>query len=136
MSTKFYSPSEKGFFDTDVHGKDMPEDVIEISDETHAALLEAQSRGRIIDAGPDGTPIARDLNDQELSSGRRRARDQLLSETDWLVARHRDEKDAESDTTLTGEQFEALQAYRARLRALTQQPGWPRVSFPARPEGI
>lgn len=56
-------------------------------------------------------------------------RDQLLSETDWLVTRHRDEKDEGSGTTLTAKQFKELLRYRKALR------DWDKVSaLPVRPE--
>lgn len=143
---KHYSPSTKGFYDMTIHGDKMPEDVVEISDDEWRALLEANSRGRIIDTGSDGKPVARDLNDVELSVGRKAARNQMLSDTDWLVARHRDELDEgesslmaareEDHTTLTDAQYKALQAYRSRLRAITEHEDWPRVSFPVKPQGI
>lgn len=136
MSQKYYSAATKGFYDSEINQAAIPEDTIEISDEEHVALLVANSRGRIIDTGPDGKPIARDLNDVEREVGRRRARDQMLTDTDKLVARHRDEIELEAQTTLSAEQFKALQNYRAQLRAITRHTDWPRVSFPPRPEGI
>lgn len=55
-------------------------------------------------------------------------RDQLLSETDWLVTRHRDEKDEGGGTTLTAKQFKELLRYRKALR------DWDKVSaLPVRP---
>jgi hypothetical protein len=134
--SKYWSPSDKGFYDDEIHGDDKPGDVVEITDEEHASLLEAQSRGRIIDTGKDGKPIARDLNDKELSVGRKRARDQLLTETDWLVNRHRDEIDSDITTTLSSDQYRSLQEWRVALRNLTEHPDFPRVQFPTRPEGI
>ena len=56
-------------------------------------------------------------------------RNQLLADTDWLVTRHRDEKDEGSGTTLTAKQFKELLRYRKALR------DWDKVSaFPAPPQ--
>ena len=43
-------------------------------------------------------------------------RNKLLADTDWIVTRHRDEKDEGSGTTLTAKQFKAVLAYRKALR--------------------
>jgi hypothetical protein len=134
--TRLYSSSGKGFFDPEIHGEKIPKDAVEIEDADYKALFEAQSEGKIIDAGPDGKPIARELNDEELGSGRKTARDLLLGETDWLVARHRDELETEEGTTLSPEQYIALQKWRCTLRDITEHPDFPRVQFPPRPAGV
>lgn len=46
---KFVSRSMRGFYSLEIHGKDMPDDVVAISDEDYSALLRAQSEGLIID---------------------------------------------------------------------------------------
>jgi hypothetical protein len=56
-------------------------------------------------------------------------RNRLLAETDWIVTRHRDEKDEGGGTTLTVKQFKAVLAYRKALR------NWDRVTpLPVAPE--
>jgi hypothetical protein len=56
-------------------------------------------------------------------------RNKLLADTDWIVTRHRDEKDEGTGTTLTAKQFKAVLAYRKALR------DWDKVSpLPAAPE--
>lgn len=56
--SKFYSPSTNGFYDRAIHGEAMPTDAVEISDEQHAALLDANAHGLVIRAGADGRPVA------------------------------------------------------------------------------
>lgn len=56
----FYSKSTGGFYDTAIHGDNMPADVVEITAEEHAALLEGQSQGKIIDFDAEGFPFLRD----------------------------------------------------------------------------
>ena len=53
----FYSKSTGGFYTREIHGENIPEDVVEITDEQHAALLEGQSQGQIISADEEGNPI-------------------------------------------------------------------------------
>lgn len=49
-----------------------------------------------------------------------------LLQTQAAIDQHRDELDA-GETTLTAEQFAALQTFRAALRNVKKQPGYPRV---------
>jgi len=56
----FYSELTGGFYVTAIHGSEMPFDVVEIAAEEHAALLDAQSSGKIIQAGESGKPEAID----------------------------------------------------------------------------
>lgn len=56
---------------------------------------------------------------EELAAFERSWRDNQLGETDALVARHRDELEI-GPTTLSGDQYQELQAYR---RALRDWPG-------------
>lgn len=60
MRKLFYSASTGGFYDADIHGDAMPPDKVGISESQHAALLEAQSNGKNIKAGPGGFPVAAD----------------------------------------------------------------------------
>ena len=55
-----YSASTGGFYSHDVHGGDIPEDAVEISDLVYEALLAAQEAGKRIQAGDDGHPVAVD----------------------------------------------------------------------------
>lgn len=55
-----YSPSTGGFYAVEIHGSNIPADALEITAEEHAALLEAQSLGKVIVPDPDGRPVAVD----------------------------------------------------------------------------
>lgn len=57
---KLYSASTGGFYSPEIHGENMPADVVEITDELHAELLAAQATGKRIVPGPDGYPVAAD----------------------------------------------------------------------------
>ncbi|MET3456744.1 phage tail assembly chaperone [Pseudomonas kilonensis] len=101
---------------------------IEISDEDHAALFEPRQGGKIIGRGHDGYPQLQDPplpTPAELSLVERAWRNRQLSLTDGMVARHRDELEDETETTLSVEQYAELQAYRRTLR------NWPEAGeFP------
>ncbi|WP_199103189.1 hypothetical protein [Aquitalea sp. ASV11] len=47
--TKFASKSTCGFYTAEIHGSNMPDDVVEITDEQHAYLMDGQSSGKLID---------------------------------------------------------------------------------------
>lgn len=59
----FYSKSTNGFYDAVIHGENIPADAVEITADEHAALLEGQSQGKLIQADTNGKPV---LTDQPL----------------------------------------------------------------------
>jgi len=52
----FFSPTTRGFYSIKIHGDNMPDDVVEISETVHRDLIAGQSAGGQIESGPDGTP--------------------------------------------------------------------------------
>ena len=56
----YYAKSTHGFYDTALHGDNIPADAVEITADEHAALLEGQSQGKIIAADKNGKPILKD----------------------------------------------------------------------------
>lgn len=53
----FASKSTGAFYDAAIHGESMPADVVKITAEEHAALMDGQSNGKLIDFGEDGHPF-------------------------------------------------------------------------------
>lgn len=53
----FYSKQTGGFYDAAIHGDAIPSDAVEITTEEHAALIEGQSQGKLIQADANGRPI-------------------------------------------------------------------------------
>lgn len=53
----YFSPSEVGFFRSDIHGDCMPADVVPVTSEDYEALLAGQSSGRIIKPAANGHPV-------------------------------------------------------------------------------
>ena len=56
----FYSKQTGGFYDTAIHGDNIPADAVEITDEEHQALLAGQSNGKRIVADAAGRPVLAD----------------------------------------------------------------------------
>lgn len=53
----FYSPSIGGFYDRAIHGDAIPADSVEITKESHTALIEGQASGMCIVADENGHPV-------------------------------------------------------------------------------
>lgn len=56
----FYSAQTGGFYDAAIHGNNIPEDAVAITNERHAELMAGQSDGKIISADKNGHPILTD----------------------------------------------------------------------------
>lgn len=63
----FYSASTCGFYSKEIHGTNMPADVVNITKEEHAALMVGQSSGKIITADANGRPFLMDAPDPAVS---------------------------------------------------------------------
>jgi Mlc titration factor MtfA (ptsG expression regulator) len=59
----FYSNSTGGFYTKQIHGENIPDDAVEISDELHAFLIEGQSQNKTIVGDANGFPILADSPD-------------------------------------------------------------------------
>lgn len=53
----FYSAKTGGFYSAEIHGENIPDDAVEITEEQHAALLDWQFVGKVISADNDGNPV-------------------------------------------------------------------------------
>lgn len=56
----FYSKNTGGFYDTAIHGNNIPADAVGITTEEHTTLLEGQAQGKVISADNNGKPILKD----------------------------------------------------------------------------
>jgi len=116
----FFSPSTCGAYRPEIHGADMPADVVEVAESVWQALLDELSVSpKKMSSRPDGQPVLIDpppLDADELATVERAWRDAQLTLTDPLVSRHRDEIEDGGATSLSPEQYAELQAYRRQLR--------------------
>lgn len=62
---KYFSALTLAFYDSAVHGSNIPEDAVEITDEEYKSLISGQALGKQITADEDGLPV---LIDQPLPS--------------------------------------------------------------------
>jgi hypothetical protein len=56
----YYSKSTGGFYDSEIHGTNIPSDAVEITKAEHTTLMAAQAIGKIIQADSSGKPTAVD----------------------------------------------------------------------------
>ncbi|KVC58869.1 phage tail protein, partial [Burkholderia ubonensis] len=132
MSQKQAAYDEKGsivaFYDTVDSPAPQGTPVVDISNQQWLDLINAQSAGKRLVVDSAGQPIALDPpppTRAEIASAKRAERDSALGATDWLVARHQDEKLLGNGTTLTADQFVMVLSYRQSLRECSGMPNWP-----------
>jgi hypothetical protein len=56
--TIYFSKTSNGFYDSDIHGNNLPEDAVQITQAQHIKLLEAQTTGKTISHDENGKPIS------------------------------------------------------------------------------
>jgi hypothetical protein len=135
----FYSATTGGFYDP-AENSYIPGDVVEITDEHHAALLEGPAAGLRVVADSAGHPVLADplpLSEEVLIENERSWRAGQLTTTDGMVTRHRDELEESSETTLMTTQYAELQAYRRALRNWPEAGEFPLIEHrPAAPSWL
>lgn len=134
-----YSSKTSGLFHDSDLGGELPTDALEISPELHAELLNGQSEFLRIsfDTVPPSLVERPPMSAEQLAVIERAWRDGQLAKTDGVVARHRDEQESGLATTLTAEQYTALQVYRRELREWPELTKFPYQEFrPVQPSWI
>jgi len=113
----FFCAETGGFYPAEPYGDAVGRACVELSQETYQALRDAIDQGKEI-VSVDGWPEAVDrvVPPEQLIAFERDWRDSEIRNTEWLVARHRDEQDLQLSPTLTTGQFSELLAYRQALR--------------------
>lgn len=77
------------------------------------------------------------LTAEALAARERAWRDVRVSATEWLVTRHRDEREMELSTALAQAQFAELLVYRQNLRDWPQSPDFPNLAHrPSEPSWL
>lgn len=124
----FSSKTSRSFHDSELGGE-IPADAIELAPELHAELMNGQTELIMInfDTEPPSLIERPPMSAEQLADIERAWRDGQLARTDGVVARHRDELESGPATTLTAEQYTALQVYRRELRDWPQGAEFPLV---------
>lgn len=136
----YFSESVYGFFHDNITKlSNMPSDVVELTNDFHQEVIVAMGQGKVLTI-VNGVPTLIDgrkeatLTTDEKAASLRAQRNALLTSTDGMVSRHRDQKEASVSITLTDLQFTQLQQYRQALREFPEQAGFPNLSLPAKPD--
>lgn len=123
-----YSASTGGFYDSDIHGKNIPSDAVEITSELYQSLITGQSSGKMIVSDGKGKPSLKDRpapTVDELAVSARQNRDALIAATDYLVM---------PDYPIAADLLAKVKAYRQALRDITSQKGFPtEIAWPVNP---
>ncbi len=112
----------------------IPDDAVDIPDERYHAVIGNPLPGKVRAHDSAGLPILIDppeLTKEEIAPRERAWRDGELASYQWLRDRHRDEKELERATTLSGIQFLELLGYLQSLRDWPQSDLFPEAG--ARP---
>jgi hypothetical protein len=123
-----YSPSTRGFYDSVIHGENVPDDSIDLSDDEYQELIDGQSHGKVITVDANSRLVLQDPpapTSLQLADQVRRKRNDLLSSSEYFVARHREQTEFGVPTTLDAAQFVNVLAYRQSLRDVPEQPDFP-----------
>lgn len=124
----FYSPSERGFFDTALNSKkQIPTDAIAVTELQRRELLAGISRGLLAQMSEDGSLelVEPPVDPDAVALAERAWRDGVLTSAAWLRDRHRDQLEIGAPTTLSAEQFEGLLVFMQALRDWPQSPEFP-----------
>lgn len=130
---RFYSKTTGCTYLRGIHGANIPEDAVEITEALFLEVIANPQPGKIR-SHIDGLPILVDppaTSFEELVSLERQWRDAELQAVAWLRERHRDQLDGGAETTLTAEQFSELLVYIQALRDWPQSQAFP--AFEQRP---
>ncbi|AOJ06392.1 phage tail assembly chaperone [Burkholderia mayonis] len=115
---------------------DTGERFVEITVDERDTLIAGQAAGRRMTIDAAGNAVLLDplpMSREQLANAKRAARDAAMRNTDWLVARHQDEKLIGNGTTLAPDEFAALLRYRQALRDFTEISNWPGIDLPTSP---
>ncbi len=125
-----FCPTERIFIDPDLWPHDLPDEIIPISAEDHARILDELSTGRTLSADDAGRPITVEPpppSAEALAALARRRRDAEIAQVRWLIERHRDEQALQIATTLTPEDYRLVQEHVQALRDVPEQDGFPQA---------
>lgn len=104
----FYSKTTGGFYAAEIHGDNMPADVVEITAEEHAYLLAGQSAGGVISADNTGKPII-------AGPSRRNIADVIEKKIASIEQWRQQEESSEIIFEYNGRQWDAGQVTRSRI---------------------
>lgn len=131
---KFYSATTGGFYSSEIHGNDMPEDVVSITDDAWQKLCDGQAAGKVITATATGKPRLSDPpapTEQELIVQAEDKKNALRADADYIIQPLQDAEDEDIATESEKALLSQWKVYRVQLsRVDTSAPSdivWPQM---------
>lgn len=109
--------------------KDGLKDVVELTDEDHMALMDAQAEGKVIVFHKGAKPTLQDPpppSDDDLAKEARQKRDALIAAIQWRIERYEQQKTLGIKTDDTDDWYRSALAYVQHLRDIPEQQGFPK----------
>ncbi|QXG55972.1 tail fiber assembly protein [Pantoea jilinensis] len=134
--TKFYSALTNGFYSEEMNGDTIPEDAIEITDEEWGALLDGQSKGRLISSDKKGRPILKDYpapTAEQLAVMAASEKAKLLALATIAIDPLQDAADLEIATDKEAASLKAWNTYRVMVNRIDTSKA-PNIEWPKAPE--
>jgi hypothetical protein len=134
--TKFYSALTNGFYSEEMNGDTIPEDAIEITDEEWGALLDGQSKGRLISSDKKGRPILKDYpapTAEQLAVMAASEKAKLLALATIAIDPLQDAADLEIATDKEAASLKAWKTYRVMVNRIDTSKA-PNIEWPKAPE--
>lgn len=135
----FFDPQTGGFIpaawkdDGTYNATTWPESAVLLTSEEQATYWKRspppEMRLGVESGRPAWVESSTTLTTEALAAQERAWRDERVAGTEWLVTRHRDERELELNTTLTSEQFAELLVYRQCLRDWPQSTQFPGLEY-------
>ena len=117
-----YSATTNGFYDPGVQYFDLPDDLVDITPDRHAELMEGQLLGKEIKPGENGLPQFADPPTQEEILAMRRASAAVDRETLCRALRSQGKLSGESAVEATAGRWPV--EFDAVIQGMTPQQGW------------
>lgn len=134
--TKFYSASTNGFYSEEMNGDTIPEDAIEITDEEWGALLDGQSKGKLISSDKKGRPVLKDYpapTAEQLAVIAASEKAKLLALATIAIDPLQDAADLEIATDKEAASLKAWKTYRVMVNRIDTSKA-PNIDWPKAPE--
>ncbi|MBD8128353.1 tail fiber assembly protein [Pantoea agglomerans] len=134
--TKFYSASTNGFYSEEMNGDTIPEDAIEITDEEWGALLDGQSKGKLISSDKKGRPVLKDYpapTAEQLAVMAASEKAKLLALATIAIDPLQDAADLEIATDKEAASLKAWKTYRVMVNRIDTSKA-PNIDWPKAPE--
>ena len=109
--------------------RDGLKDVVELTDEEHMALMDAQAEGKVIVFHKGAKPTLEEPSppsDDELARAVRQKRDMLINAIQWRIERYSQQKTLGIKTDDSDDWYKAALSYVQGLRDIPKQQGFPK----------